>query len=854
VSPLLDRMLDLSEPDRVAWLAELQTDSPELAAQLSSLMASDAAADARLFLETPPEVTLQGLELGAYTLERPLGHGGMGSVWLARRTDGRFEGHAAVKLLNLALVTPTGQARFRREGSVLARLTHPGIARLLDAGVSAGGQPYLVLEYIDGEPIDDYVEKHNLPRDTRIRLFLQVLDAVGSAHASLIVHRDLKPSNILVTTDGTVKLLDFGIAKLLDTDASGDRGALTAEGSRALTPDFAAPEQVRGDAITTATDVYSLGVLLYLLLSGRHPRPVAGNAEPATLQAGDLDTILGKALRTEARERYQTVAAFAEDLERFLRYEPVSARRASVAYRVGRLVRRHRLGVAAASAALVALIGATIFSVTQMREAQRQRDAAIDAKKRVGAQSEFQTLLMSQVGEKPITMREILDRGRIVLEREHANEPRFLSTMLMQLSENYAKLGDSEIRGTLLARAESIAVASGNRAQLAEIHCHQSDNHRTMGEYDLARRSLQIGDSLLHAMPDPEAEATCLEALAALDIEVGEGAKSVPAMRRAIVILDSLGEAGNLYYDGLLATLAGSLDRQGHHREADTTYLRAIAAMDSLGGGETMDRAIAEHDLGVSLNDLGQTAEAERLLHDVLLRIERSDPTAHLPSQPLIHYAQVAYFNGNSDSAKKYFSLLAAQATQEHSSYWQGRALFGLAQAQLQRGEIDEARSTMARFLPIADNPKLASTDDHIVDIRILDARLALASGSAAAAYAGATQALRSRKYFDGARKSTFRAAVILASQAALAARMPDSALRLARDARAIAMLDSLAGTRSAYVGEAHLAEGRALLASGDAGAARAVLERASVALRNGAGAGHPLVREVEALLSTLGR
>jgi serine/threonine protein kinase len=261
LSPMLDRMLDLSEPERESWLEELRTTSPELAAELSSMLDSDAAAEARSFLESPPNVTLSGLELGAYTLERPLGSGGMGSVWLARRTDGAFEGHAAVKLLNLALVTPTGQARFRREGSVLARLAHPGIARLLDAGVSALGQPYLVLEYIDGIQIDDYVQAHALSRDARIRLFLQVLDAVGSAHANLIVHRDLKPSNILVTSDGVVKLLDFGIAKLLDTDAA-DRAALTAEGARALTPDFAAPEQLNGSAITTATDVYALRVLL----------------------------------------------------------------------------------------------------------------------------------------------------------------------------------------------------------------------------------------------------------------------------------------------------------------------------------------------------------------------------------------------------------------------------------------------------------------------------------------------------------------------------------------------------------------------------------------------------------------
>jgi hypothetical protein len=853
LSPLLDRMLDLSEPDRAVWLAQLHIDSPALAAELSSLLASDAAAHAGSFLESPPEVTLEGLELGAYTLERPLGYGGMGSVWLARRTDGRFEGHAAVKLLNLALVTPTGQARFRREGSVLAKLTHPGIARLLDAGVSTGGQPYLVLEYIDGEPIDEYVETHHLSRNARINLFLQVLDAVGSAHASLIVHRDIKPSNILVTNDGVVKLLDFGIAKLLDTDVSGDHVALTAENARALTVDFAAPEQLRGDAITTATDVYSLGVLLYLLLSGRHPRPGSAEAEPARLHEGDLDTILGKALRREARDRYQTVSAFGEDLGRFLRHEPVSARRASFAYRVGRLVRRNRAGVAVAAITLAALIGATIFSAMQMREARRQRDAAVVATRRVGAQSDFQSLLMSQVGEKPITMREILDRGRLVLEREHASDPRFLATMLLELSTNYAKLGDTEIRGTLLARAESIAVASGHREALAEIQCHRADNERTKGEYDNARALLKSADSLRRAMPDPEAEAACLEAIADLDNEVGDGARSVPAMRRALAILDSLGQGGNLDYDGMLATLAGSLDRQGHHREAVATYLHAIAAMDSAGSGETIDRAITEHDLGVSLNDLGQTAEAERLLHDVLMRIQRSDPTAHLPSQPLIHYAQAAYFNGHSDSSVKYFSLLDAQAEQEHSSYWQGRALFGEAQAQLQGGDVAGAKKTTERFRSLSANTKLVNTDDHIVDVRILDARLALASGNAAAAYANASDALRSRKYYDGARKMTFRAALILASASALESRQPDSALRLAGDARTIATLDSLAGAQSAFVGEARLAEARAMVAKGDSAGVRAALDRALVALRGGGGAGHPLVREAEALLARFG-
>jgi eukaryotic-like serine/threonine-protein kinase len=860
LSPMLDRMLDLSEPDRASWLVELRTSSPELAAELSSLLDSDAAAEARAFLETPPSVSLSGLELGAYTLERPLGSGGMGSVWLARRTDGAFEGHAAVKLLNLALVTPTGQARFRREGSVLARLAHPGIARLLDAGVSAGGQPYLVLEYIDGVRIDDYVQAHARTRDARIRLFLQVLDAVGSAHANLIVHRDLKPSNILVTADGVVKLLDFGIAKLLDTD-SADRAALTAEGARALTPDFAAPEQVYGTAITTATDVYALGVLLYLLLSGRHPRPSTGSdartafdSEPAKLGATDLDTIVGKALRKDPLERYRSVAAFADDLERFMRHEPVSARRASLPYRVSKLVRRYRTGVAAAAVVAASLIGATVFSVKQMREARRQRDAAVEAKRRANAQSEFESLLMSQVGDKPISMREILDRGRVVLERQYAADPRFLSAMLVELSDNYAKLGDTEIRGALLARAESISVSSGHPEQIARIRCLVADNQRTRGEYDLAQHTLAGADSLRRIASDPSAETICLLAIADLDSEVGDGAKGVTAMRRALAILDSIGETGSLDYATYLASLASALDQQGHHREASIQYRRTLFLMDSAGGGQTIDRAIIEHNYGVILGKLGEIASAEGVLHDVLSRLAKSDPTSHLPQQPLIHYAQTAYDARRSDSAEKYFAILASQADQEHNSYWAGRALFGLAQTQLQRGDVIAARRTVERFRAIAGNPKLRSTDDHILDSRILDARLAIAGGDFARAYELVTGALRARGYGEGARKRVLREPLILASEAALGAQRTDSALRFARDARTIATLDSIADTRSAYVGEARLAEGRALLAQRDTIAARATLERALAALRAGAGAAHPLARETDSLLTALRR
>ena len=330
LGPLLDRALELPEEERAPWLEELRSRSPGLAAELISLLSGERAADWQGFLAQPFEPRLKGLTLGGYTLERPLGHGGMGSVWLAHRSDGRSESRVAVKLLNLALLSPAGQARFRREGSLLARLSHPAIAALLDAGVSPSGQPYLVLEYVDGERIDAYVRGHHPPLEVRIRLVIHVLAAVGHAHAKRIVHRDLKASNILVTRDRAVKLLDFGIAKLLDDGAGVAPPAITAEGTLALTPECAAPEQAADGVVTPATDVYAAGVLLYQLVSGRHPtaegrsRPVDVlrallEVRPEPLGHGDLDTVVARALRKDPRERYQTVRALADDLERFLR-------------------------------------------------------------------------------------------------------------------------------------------------------------------------------------------------------------------------------------------------------------------------------------------------------------------------------------------------------------------------------------------------------------------------------------------------------------------------------------------------------------------------------------------------------
>jgi len=423
LSPYLDQALAMTDDARAAWLSSLREQDPALAAQLGALLDEHRVLAQEGFLENrrwalPNSTGLAGQALGPYTLISQIGHGGMGSVWLARRSDGRFERKAAVKFVNIALAGRATEERFKREGNILGRLTHPHIAELLDAGISSDGQPYLILEYVDGPTIDQYCDQHKLDLEARVRLFLDVLAAVAHAHANLIVHRDIKPSNVLVTASGEVKLLDFGIAKLLEGEGqTGAATLLTHEGGSALTPEYAAPEQLTGQPVTTATDVYALGVLLYVLLSGRHPagsglhspaelvKAVLDLEPPRVSEAttadnskliaerrgatpdklrrelrGDLDTIVGKALKKDSQERYASVNGFADDLQRYLKHEPISARPDTLAYRTAKFLRRNRTVVALIATAIVLVIGSLstgLYVANRQRKIAEQRFAQV---------------------------------------------------------------------------------------------------------------------------------------------------------------------------------------------------------------------------------------------------------------------------------------------------------------------------------------------------------------------------------------------------------------------------------------------------------------------------------------------
>jgi eukaryotic-like serine/threonine-protein kinase len=902
LSRLLDEALDLGTEARPAWLAELGRTDPALASRVAALLNREADVEREGFLspaQAPdrPEASssLAGHLVGAYRLERQLGQGGMGAVWRAVRADGRFEGAVAIKFLSLAVAGPVGEVRFRREGSMLARLTHPNIARLLDAGVTPTGQPYLVLELVDGQRLDVWCDERRLPAEARLRLFLQVLAAVSHAHANLIVHRDLKPSNILVTADGTVKLLDFGIAKLLEGE-TGEAVGLTASHDRLLTYLYAAPEQVRGEPVTTATDVYSLGVVLFQLLVGRHPtsedsetpaeqlravldsRPAqlsravtpsgaisrtealrlagARDATPERLRrdyAGDLENILGKALRKDPAERYPTVTALASDLEHYLRHEPVSARPDAWSYRAGKFLRRHRSVAAVAIVVGLALIGAAVMTALQAREARRQRDAAVYQSSRADAQIEFQNLLLSSVGDEPLTMRQLLDRGRGLLEHQYGEDPALLGTLLLQLANQYAGLSDTRVEAELLAKAESLAMAGHGAERLAEIRCTQASTLTNQGSYLEARRLLDRTDSLVTATHDPESMALCLAVRGNLELEAGDADSSIVAIERAIAIRDSLGKTRDMFYLELLDELGGAFNAQGRYRESQPFFQRALRGMEETGRGGMIARVIMEHNLSLAYVKLGETEQAETVLHDVLLRAARANPTAAPPNQPLIHYAETALFQGHADSAQKYFRVVAEQAVRDTNLYWEGRGLFGLARADIRLGALAEARKCLARFRTIKSiYPHVQDTDDQVPDDLALEGLLALATGDTATAHDRFVQSLRSNRYHEDRRKARLRPVAVLVAQTALALGRIDEAEQMAGEARETAAVDSLADLRSAYVGEARLIEGRALLARGDTTGAAGILEKAVTGLTSGAGEAHPRTREAARLLAAI--
>ena len=503
VDRLFREALDIPPAEREAWLARARASDPDAAEEVDALLRTEPTG--RDFLEEsvedvfdtgslrspPPGPTKRHPEptrAGPYRLVRKVGRGGTASVYLAERDDGQWTQRVAVKILHRGLDTERVVARFRDERQILSSLDHPNIARFLGGGSTEDGRPFLVMEYVDGTPIVDYCDDHGLGLDRRLRLFLDVAAALQAAHQRLVVHRDVKPSNVLVDVEGRVKLLDFGIAKILEPSWD---GTTTRIGNRILTPSYASPEQVRGNAITTASDVYQMGILLCELLSGRRPYEVKAlspasaeraiaEAEPARPSAlasedaathrglsvdglrrrlrGDLDTIVLKALHKPPEERYATAAAMAEDVGRHLDGFPVAARPDGVGYRIRKFVRRHRLGVALGAAAVVALGSASFFFRLQARQAEAERDRAQVAQQRAERVTDFVTRLLQVadpdvVGGDAVAGLPMLDTGVELARAQLGDDPAALADVLGTIGDLYSTLGKGDRADSVLSEA-----------------------------------------------------------------------------------------------------------------------------------------------------------------------------------------------------------------------------------------------------------------------------------------------------------------------------------------------------------------------------------------------------------------
>jgi serine/threonine-protein kinase len=567
----------------------------------------------------------------------------MGIVYLATRVDGQFRKRVALKVLKPGMDSEEILRRFRTERQILAALDHPNIARLLDGGTTGRGLPFFVMEYVEGRPITEYCEQEGMPIPARLELFRTVCSAVQFAHQNLVVHRDLKPANILVGADGTPKLLDFGIAKLLNPELVAQTLALTSIGAQPLTLEYASPEQIRGGHITTASDVYSLGVVLYELLTGRHPyrdgctieelvhrvtevEPAAPSSaasprESRTL-AGDLDCIVLTALRKEPRHRYASVEQFSGDIRRFLEGRPILARKATVGYRFGKFARRHRLGVAVAATALLAvlLFGAGMGALA-LRLAQ-ERERAELAQRR----SEQVTAFLTDIFEvsdprkssgETVTARAILDAGARRIGTDLEDQPEVQADLMATLGMIYHRLGLEQralplVESALARRRELLGPDHPKVAQsLNDLGVLQERGGKYLAAEASYRQALVIRRHQLGPLHPAVVES--LSNLAAVHWSRGEYGAAEKQWREVLAMRRRLFGNRHVAVAGSLNNLAVALHTRGRYQEAEPLLREALAIRRSLLGETHVEVADGLGNLAQVVQAQGSYAEAERL-------------------------------------------------------------------------------------------------------------------------------------------------------------------------------------------------------------------------------------------------
>lgn len=700
---LFDHVVSLGADEQRVFMAGLATSEPAIATQLECLLEADRDTDSLLdagALERSLGLLQYWSEerrVGPWRLLQPLGRGGMGIVYLAERADGEYRQQVALKLIPRALDSDAMRRRFLAERQILARLEHPRIARLVDGGVNEEGHPYLAMELVDGTPIIRFVEERHLALEARLGLFLEICEAVDFAHRSLVVHRDLKPDNILVTESG-VKLLDFGIAKTLEEDEAHTRTEL-----RRLTPEYASPEQVRGLAVTTQSDVYSLGLILYELLCGRRAhvfdaksaaeiergiceseptRPSRVLEEQAKEGGkawrwrrrsrrrldGDLDAMVLTALRKDVSHRYPSVAALAAEIEAFLDRRPVTARAPSATYRVGKFVQRNRLAVVSFSAVALSLLAGLSVAVWQARIARVEGERArIEAETSAEVATFLANLFNSSnpldpspVAVDELSARDLLDRGAARLETELHEQPAVRAELLGVVGEVYKNVSLLEDADRLiqLALDSKRELHPSDHPTIGDSYSHLGQLRQEQGRYaeaeELHRQALEVRRS--HALP-PNKDIAESEYLLGLALSWQE--KSFDEAER--LLLSALEQRRTLFgvrsaeVAYVANTLGGMLSDLGRTDEAEAHLLTTLEVRRELLGDRHPSTAVSLNNLANAYRDGGKFAEAEPLFREATA-ILREQLGAHVyVAIGLNNIADVLESQGKTEEAERLF-------------------------------------------------------------------------------------------------------------------------------------------------------------------------------------------------------
>jgi serine/threonine-protein kinase len=721
---LLDTALSLSQTERAAWIEALDAEHAALKPVLRNLLERGDLRATGDFLATLPKLDaapapwrmdlLAEQIIGPYRLERQLGAGGMGSVWLAERIDGLLKRKVALKLPHLSGAAATLSARLAQERDFLAVLEHPNIARLYDAGVAADGRPYLALEYVEGEPIDRYCDNRSLNVEARLQLVMQVARAVGFAHSHLIVHRDLKPSNIQVDAQGQVHLLDFGIAKFL-MEGGADESALTRAGGKAFTPEYASPEQIRGAPVSTSSDVYSLGVVLYELLTGRRPfavteaqhelieravlsdepkRPSEAAASAAMRRRlrGDLDTIVLIALKKDPRERYGAILELADDIERHLRGDPVRARADSRWYRASKFVMRNKLPVGVTAFAFLAVTATAIVALREAHLAEQQRDRAAALSARAEAASDFQSMLITEAAQadKPVTVMDMLARSEALAKAEFANEPDHLAAVLGLLGGNYHTTGDDGRAEPLLRAALQAVARSPDPALRAKLTCQYALVEGSTGKLAEARQTLSA------VAEDPrsgvEQAARCLENLAYLAQNENDADAAMKWATLAWQRLEQARSPSAVAEGVFLGSIGYAYNLKGQNDEAERSYAQALKKFEQAGRSASSEAISVRNNWAIVSDGSGGPKSALRLYEETLRLVEQNGAGAMPPSYLICNRARALENIGRYAESRPAYAACADAGTRAANGQSSAYGLVGQCSVLREMGDLSAAK------------------------------------------------------------------------------------------------------------------------------------------------------------------